>query len=112
MLVQLAAAGADETTRARLARIGIAGILIFPVLGFNLLYTFGAMIVITFVSLVSRIFEGPSTTASSTTTAGQVSSGNAFMLRLGSSCGGGSYHIALPTAKKSAQLLPGAHSGR
>ncbi|KAK9834955.1 hypothetical protein WJX84_012406, partial [Apatococcus fuscideae] len=77
---QLAAAGADETTRARLARIGIAGILIFPVLGFNLLYTFGAMIVITFVSLVSRIFEGPSTTASSTTTAGQGTYGWVWLL--------------------------------
>ena len=69
-MAQLAAAGADETTRSRLGRISIAGVLMWPAFGFNLVYTFGAVIVLTIVSLVSRLFETrrPATSTSTTST--------------------------------------------
>ena len=71
--MQLAAAGADETTRSRLGRISIAGILMWPAFGFNLVYTVGAVIVLTIISLVSRLFEtqrpaAPTRVTSSSTT--------------------------------------------
>ena len=68
VVVQLAAAGADETTRSRLGRISIAGILMWPAFGFNLVYTVGAVIVLAIISLVSRLFETRTATPSTTTT--------------------------------------------
>ena len=68
ILVQLAAAGADETTRSRLGRISIAGVLLWPAFGFNLIYTLSVVSVMTVISLFTQYFQfrQPRTTPVST----------------------------------------------